>query len=159
MKNSGRKSQQDRDMEHHHHEACFSAASSPPHLLSPHLISSLTQFSTSAILSVSDGMLCNGIIHYENFGASFFHSVTLWEFTQVVMCIGLSRWCSGKEYACQCRRCKRFRFNSWVRKITWRSKRQPTSVVLPGKFHGQRTTVGYSPWGPKELHMTEPENT
>lgn len=41
LKNSGRKSQQDRDMEHlHHHEACFSTASSPPH----HLLDSLPHF-------------------------------------------------------------------------------------------------------------------
>ena len=26
---------------------------------------------------------------------------------------------------------------------------------LPGKPHGQRSLVGYSPWGPKELNMTE----
>ena len=30
-----------------------------------------------------------------------------------------------------------------------------TPVFLPGKFHGQRSLVGYSPWGPKELDMTE----
>ena len=28
-------------------------------------------------------------------------------------------------------------------------------VFLPGKFHGQRSLVGYSPWGRKELDMTE----
>ena len=28
-------------------------------------------------------------------------------------------------------------------------------VFLPGEFHGQRRLVGYSPWGHKELHMTE----
>ena len=38
---------------------------------------------------------------------------------------GLPRWCSGKESACQCRRCKRHRFNPWVRKIQWRRKWQP----------------------------------
>ena len=27
---------------------------------------------------------------------------------------------------------------------------QPTSVFLPGGFHGQRSLVGYSPWGYKE---------
>ena len=32
-------------------------------------------------------------------------------------------WLSGKESACQC---KRFRFDSWVRKIPWRRKWQPT---------------------------------
>ena len=29
-----------------------------------------------------------------------------------------------------------------------------TLVFLPGKSHGQRTLVGYSPWGPKELDTT-----
>ena len=28
------------------------------------------------------------------------------------------------------------------------------SVFLPGKSHGQRSLVGYSPWGHKELDMT-----
>ena len=31
----------------------------------------------------------------------------------------------------------------------------PTSVFLPGEFHGRRSLVGYSPWGHKELDMTE----
>ena len=26
---------------------------------------------------------------------------------------------------------------------------------MPGKFHGQRSLVGYSPWGHKEVDMTE----
>ena len=29
------------------------------------------------------------------------------------------------------------------------------SMLLPGEFHGQRSLVGYSPWGLKELDMTE----
>ena len=32
---------------------------------------------------------------------------------------------------------------------------QPTPVFLPGESHGQRRLVGYSPWGHKELDMTE----
>ena len=36
-------------------------------------------------------------------------------------------------------------FNPWVRKIPWRRKWQPTPVFLPGKSHGQRSLVGYSP--------------
>ena len=59
---------------------------------------------------------------------------------------GLPRWCSGKEHTDQCRRCKRHGFNLWVRKISWRRKWQPTPVFLPGKSHGQRSLVGYSPW-------------
>ena len=36
-------------------------------------------------------------------------------------------------------------------KIPWRRKWQPTPVFLPGKSHGQRSLVGYSPWGCSEL--------
>ena len=46
-------------------------------------------------------------------------------------------------------------FDPWVKKITWRRKWQPTPVLLPEKFHGLRSLVGYSPWGRKESDMTE----
>ena len=38
--------------------------------------------------------------------------------------------------------------------ICWRRKWQSTPVLLPGKSYGQRSLVGYSPWGRKELDMT-----
>ena len=44
-------------------------------------------------------------------------------------------------------------------KIPWRRKRQPTPVFLPGESHGQRSLVDYSPWGRKELAMTERART
>ena len=34
-------------------------------------------------------------------------------------------------------------------------KWQPTPVLLPGKFHGQRSLIDYSPWDRKELDTTE----
>ena len=34
-------------------------------------------------------------------------------------------------------------------------KWQPTPIFLPGKFHRQRSLVGCSPWGCKELDTTE----
>ena len=34
-------------------------------------------------------------------------------------------------------------------------KWQSTPVLLPGKSHGQRSLVGYSPWSHKESDMTE----
>ena len=64
----------------------------------------------------------------------------------------------GKELACNagnCLQCRRHGFDSWVRKIPWRRKWQPTPVFSPGEFHGQRSLVGYSAWGCKELDMTE----
>ena len=51
-------------------------------------------------------------------------------------------------------------FDPWVGKFPWRSKWLPTPVFLPGKSHGRRSPVGYSPWGRKEsdttvrLHLT-----
>ena len=55
----------------------------------------------------------------------------------------------------QCLQCGRPGFNPWVRKIPWRRKWQPTPVLLPGKSHGWRSLVGYSPWGHKESDTTE----
>ena len=46
-------------------------------------------------------------------------------------------------------------FNPWVGKIPWRRERPPTSAFLPRESHGQRSLAGYSPWGHKELDMTE----
>ena len=66
--------------------------------------------------------------------------------------LGLPWWLSGKESACHRRR---LGFNLWVGKIPWRRKWQPSSVILPGKSHGQRNLAGYSPRGHKELDTTE----
>ena len=68
------------------------------------------------------------------------------------------RWCSGKEYACRCRRPRRWRFSPWVGKIPWRRKWQPTPVSL-WKIHRQRSLAGYSPWSHKQLDMTEHTHT
>ena len=62
----------------------------------------------------------------------------------------------SKESACQCRKPM---FDSWVEKIPWRKKCQPTLVFLPGKSHGQRSLVGYSPQDHKESDMTEQLST
>ena len=39
--------------------------------------------------------------------------------------------------------------NPWTRKIPWSRKWQLTPIFLTGKSHGQRSLVGYSPWGHK----------
>ena len=46
-------------------------------------------------------------------------------------------------------------FIVYIRKIPWRRKWQPTPVLLPGKSHGQRSLVNYSPWDRKESDTTE----
>ena len=50
---------------------------------------------------------------------------------------------------------RRPEFDSWVGKIPWRRKWQSTPALLPGKSHGQRSLIGYSPWGRKESDTTE----
>ena len=46
-----------------------------------------------------------------------------------------------------------------VRSLGWedplQKQWQPTPVLLPGKPHGQRSVVGYSPCGHKESNTTE----
>ena len=56
----------------------------------------------------------------------------------------------GKEYACNAGE-----LSSIHGKIPWRREWLPTPVFLPGQFHGQRSLVGYSPWGHKELDTAE----
>ena len=60
---------------------------------------------------------------------------------------------SGGSYGkIVCLQCWRPGFNPWVGKIPWRRKRQPTPVLLPGKFHGWRNLIGYSLWGCRIRH-------
>ena len=51
------------------------------------------------------------------------------------------------------------RFNPCVRKIPWRTDWLPTPVFLPGKSHRQRSLMGYSPWGHKELDTAKQHST
>ena len=69
--------------------------------------------------------------------------------------LGLPSGASGEERAYQRRRRDRRRFDPWVGKIPWRRKWQPTQVFLPGKPHGERRLLGYSPYGHKESDTTE----
>ena len=59
---------------------------------------------------------------------------------------------SGKEPAGQCGRHKRRRFHPCVGKVPWRRTWQPTSEILPGESHGQRSLGGYSPKGRRVGH-------
>ena len=59
---------------------------------------------------------------------------------------------SGRESNCQCRSCG---FNPWVGKIPWRRKWQPSPVFLPGESHEQRSLAGYSPWGHKQIALSQ----
>ena len=67
---------------------------------------------------------------------------TQWKKSPIINCWGSPLGSDSKESACQYRRCERHRFNTWVRKISWRRAWQPP---LAGEFHGQRSLAAYSP--------------
>ena len=97
------------------------------------------------------------ILNHWTTGKSLKHQIfdikelSVWGLIMILVSQGLS----SKESAHQCRRCG---FDPWVRKISWRRKWQLTPVFLPGKFHGERSLVDYSPWCHKELETTEQWN-
>ena len=64
------------------------------------------------------------------------------------MATGASLWLKWQKICLQHRRPK-------FEKVPWRREWQSTPVFLPGEFHGQRSLASYSPWGRKELDVTE----
>ena len=85
-----------------------------------------------------------------------FLNVTWLDYISWLSCssAGFPGGASGKEAACQYRRCKRHRFNPWVGKIPWSRKWHSSLVCLPGRFHEQRSLASYSSWGCKESDMS-----
>ena len=62
---------------------------------------------------------------------------------------GLPDGSDGKESVCKGRKPG---FDPWIGKIPWRRECLSTPVFLPGEFHGQRSLVGYNPWGHRVGH-------
>ena len=61
----------------------------------------------------------------------------------------------GKQFFCNAGDVDRHGFNPQIGKNPWRRAWQSTLVFLPGKFQGERSLAGYSPWGGKQLDTTE----
>ena len=131
-----------------------------PLLLLPSILPSIRVFSNESSLNeCAPGP--------EEFGQQWSWNYNLWGNTELLhiahfnrnyifqLELGFPGGSSGKELTCQCKRRKRCGFHPWVGKIPWRKAWQSTLVLLPGRSHGQRSLVGYSPWGLKESNMTE----
>ena len=52
-------------------------------------------------------------------------------------------------------KCRRPRFDPWIRKIPWRREWLPSPVFLPGEFHGQKRLESYSPCGCRDSDSSE----
>ena len=61
--------------------------------------------------------------------------------------MGFPSGSDGKESAMQ-----ETRFDPWVEKIPWRREWLPTSVFLPGEFHGQRSLEGLQSIGSQRFY-------
>jgi len=84
-------------------------------------------------------------------------SVSAWVFLdEITISITISIWASlVAQMEKICLPCRKPGFDSWVDKTSWRrSILQPTPVFLPGESHGQRSLVGYCPWGSHESDTT-----
>ena len=73
----------------------------------------------------------------------------------IPFCPGLT----GASLVAQMVKCLPAMQETWVwflgREDPWRRKWQSIPALLPGKSHGQRSLIGYSPWGHKESDTTE----
>ena len=100
------------------------------------------------------GYVCQDLVGFYENTHKHTHNRTLLK-GNLVLHEGFPGGTSGKEPACQCRRCKRHRFDPWVRKIPWRRAWQPTPIFLSGESQGLRSLVGYSPQGHTEADTTK----
>ena len=62
---------------------------------------------------------------------------------------------SGKESACQCRKCKRHRLNLLVGKISWRRKWHPSSSILAWRIPWTEEPGGLQSMGSQRVGHTE----
>ena len=85
------------------------------------------------------------------FFSLFFCSLLLW-FDAYLYCYGTSLMAQMVKHLPTVQK-------NWVRSLGWEDPLEKgmatQSSILPGKSHGRRSLVGYSPWGHKELDMTE----
>ena len=58
----------------------------------------------------------------------------------------------GKEFSCNA---GVLTLTPWLGRSPGEGNGNPLQLLLPGKFHGQKSLGGYSPWDPKELDTTE----
>ena len=72
----------------------------------------------------------------------------------LILRLGFPSGASGKESACSAGDARGSGSIPGSERFSWRRKWQLTPGFLPGESHGQRSLVGYGPWGHKESDMT-----
>ena len=72
-------------------------------------------------------------------------------YTLLFSCPGLPGGSDGKESSCSAGH----RGSIPGSGRSWKREKLATPIFLPGNSHGQRSLMGYSPWGRKESDMSE----
>ena len=101
----------------------------------------------SQLLVRNESDIASGLFQYQSQCSTFWWLVNQHKFN-----VGLPRWLSSKESACNARDAGSIPGSG---RSPWRRKWQSTPVFLPGKSHGQRSLTGYSLCYRKESDMTE----
>ena len=83
-----------------------------------------------------------------------FHARVL-EWVAMLMGLGQGVFPGSSDGKVSCLRWGRPGFDPRTGKIPWKWKWQPTPIFLHGKFHGQSSLVGYSPWDDKKSDTTK----
>ena len=110
--------------------------------------SSITDTGCFYILAIINKAAMNREVQV-SFQASVFVSFGYFPEGELLDCMLVPVAPSDKESAYQFWRLRRCRFDPWVGKIPWSRKWNPILVFFPGKFHGQRSLAGWSPWAAK----------
>ena len=71
------------------------------------------------------------------------------------LALGRPRWLSGKDSACQCRRCRCVSLIPGLRSSPGGGNDNPLQYSCLENPQGQKSLAGYSPWGHKESDTTE----
>ena len=77
----------------------------------------------------------------------------------IILIKGLPLQLSGKQSTCQCRSRRRHGFNTWVGKIHWRRKWQPTPVFLAWRILQTEEPVGLQIMGSQRVRHDLASNT
>ena len=74
---------------------------------------------------------------------------------EATICLGFPDGASGKDFCLPVPEMQENVVIPGLRRSPGVENSTLLQIFLPGKFHGQRSLVGCSPWGCKESHMTE----
>ena len=97
-------------------------------------------------------LCCRGWQLHQGCSAEMSHRMAIASLTEYKQASQVAQW---KRVCLPLQETQETWVRSLNRKIPWKEKWQLTPVFWPGKSHGQRSLMGYSPWSCKESDMAK----